>query len=52
MCDRFAQVQTRADYLDVLSSDLEFVNVLEWTSWHKNRLPTITTLLLITLINI
>lgn len=29
MCGRFAQVQTRADYLDVLASDLEFASALD-----------------------
>ncbi|CAI1574529.1 Uncharacterised ACR, COG2135 [Serratia proteamaculans] len=29
MCGRFAQVQTRADYLDVLASDLEFAGALD-----------------------
>ncbi|SPZ64974.1 Uncharacterised protein [Serratia quinivorans] len=29
MCGRFAQVQTSADYLDVLASDLEFASVLD-----------------------
>lgn len=29
MCCRFAQVQTRADYLDVFASDLEFTDSLD-----------------------
>lgn len=29
MCGRFAQVQTRSDYLDVLASDLEFASALD-----------------------
>lgn len=29
MCGRFAQVQTRADYLDALASDLEFAGALD-----------------------
>ena len=29
MCGHFAQVQTRADYLDVLASDLEFAGALD-----------------------
>lgn len=29
MCGRFAQVQTRADYLDVLASDLDFASALD-----------------------
>ncbi|MDQ9479056.1 hypothetical protein RF074_26140, partial [Serratia marcescens] len=29
MCGRFAQIQTRADYLDVLASDLEFAGALD-----------------------
>ncbi|CAI1864057.1 hypothetical protein C8E17_4173 [Serratia plymuthica] len=29
MCGRFAQVQTRADYLDVFASDLEFSSALD-----------------------
>ncbi|RYM50962.1 SOS response-associated peptidase family protein [Serratia proteamaculans] len=29
MCGRFAQVQTRTDYLDVLASDLEFASTLD-----------------------
>lgn len=29
MCGHFAQIQTRADYLDVLTSDLEFAGALD-----------------------
>lgn len=29
MCGRFAQIQTRADYLEVLASDLEFADALD-----------------------
>ncbi|CAI0699794.1 Uncharacterised ACR, COG2135 [Serratia fonticola] len=29
MCGRFAQIQTRADYLDALASDLEFASALD-----------------------
>lgn len=29
MCGRFAQIQTRADYLKVLASDLKFAGALD-----------------------
>ncbi|CAI0907520.1 Uncharacterised ACR, COG2135 [Serratia quinivorans] len=32
MCGRFAQVQTRADYLDYLASELEYADALDVVS--------------------